>query len=140
MRTVVSCWRWPCLRREFWRRRFLKAMTVLARPCSTTSAVTSGAFDEGRAERHVVAFAMREHLADFDDIADFAGDLLDLQYVVGGDAILLAARFDDCEHFLPFAVRSAWFRAQAIRPSFCQSAGFKVQTARRGSTPDARCP
>ena len=30
IRTVVSSWRWPRLRREFWRRRFLKAMTVRA--------------------------------------------------------------------------------------------------------------
>src|SRR5262245_39744163 len=40
MRTVVWCWRWPRLRREFLRRRFLKAMTLGARPWSTTSATT----------------------------------------------------------------------------------------------------
>ena len=32
IRTVVSSWRWPSLRREFWRRRFLKAMTVRRGP------------------------------------------------------------------------------------------------------------
>src|SRR5690606_41294065 len=31
----------------------------------------------------------------------------DLQWIVGGDAMLFAARFDDCDHFLPFAIRSA---------------------------------
>jgi hypothetical protein len=55
---------------------------------------------------------MREHIADFDHVADFAGDLLDLQHIIGDDAILLAARFDDCEHFLPFAVRSALWNAR----------------------------
>src|SRR6516165_6156527 len=40
MRTVVWCWRWPRLRREFLRRRFLKAITLGARPCLTTSAST----------------------------------------------------------------------------------------------------
>ena len=63
--------------------------------------------DEGRADHDIVTLAMRQHIADFHDVADFAGDLLDLQHIIGGDAILLAARFDDCEHFLPFAVRSA---------------------------------
>src|SRR5690606_8836769 len=66
-----------------------------------------GAVHERLAESDIVALAMREYLPDFDDVADLALDLLDLQYIVGGDAILLAARFDDCEHFLPFAVRSA---------------------------------
>ena len=36
---VNSC-RWPRLRREFFRRRFLKAMTLAPRPCSRTSAAT----------------------------------------------------------------------------------------------------
>src|SRR5690606_15084216 len=40
MRTVVRSWRWPRLRREFLRRRFLKAMTLGPRVCSTSSATT----------------------------------------------------------------------------------------------------
>ena len=60
------------------------------------------AIDERRAERDGVTLAMREHIADFHDVADFAGDLLDLQHIIGDDAILLAARFDDCEHFFAF--------------------------------------
>ena len=66
-----------------------------------------GAGHERRADRRLVAVADGQHLREFDDVAGVAGELLDLQEVIGGDAILLAARFDDCEHFLPFAVRSA---------------------------------
>jgi len=66
-----------------------------------------GAIDERRAERDVLALAMGQHLADLDDFADLGLELLDLEQIVGGNAVLLAARFDDCEHFLPFAVRSA---------------------------------
>ena len=47
IRTIVRCWRWPRLRLEFWRRRFLKAMTLRARPCSTTSAVTMAPSTKG---------------------------------------------------------------------------------------------
>ncbi len=39
-RTIVNSWRWPRLRREFLRRRFLNAMTFGPRPCSSTSAAT----------------------------------------------------------------------------------------------------
>src|SRR5262245_52579576 len=39
-RMSVNSWRWPRLRREFLRRRFLKAMTLGPRPCSITSAAT----------------------------------------------------------------------------------------------------
>src|SRR5262249_2740746 len=39
-RSMVNSWRWPRLRREFFRRRFLKAMTLGPRPCSSTSAAT----------------------------------------------------------------------------------------------------
>src|SRR5690348_15676740 len=40
IRTRVYSWRWPRLRREFFRRRFLKAMTFGPRPCSSTSPAT----------------------------------------------------------------------------------------------------
>src|SRR5262245_33770230 len=40
IRTRVNSWRWPRFLREFLRRRFLKAITLGPRPCSTTSAAT----------------------------------------------------------------------------------------------------
>src|SRR6202035_4574576 len=40
IRTRVYSWRWPRLRREFLRRRFLKAMTFGPRPCSRISPAT----------------------------------------------------------------------------------------------------
>src|SRR5229473_896525 len=40
MRTTENSWRWPRLRREFLRRRFLNAMTFSPRPCSTISPAT----------------------------------------------------------------------------------------------------
>src|SRR6266508_4055516 len=51
----------------------------------------------GGAERDVVA-AHDQHLAELDDLARVALDLGDLQHVLGGDAVLLAAGFDVCEH------------------------------------------
>src|SRR5206468_3411945 len=38
MRTSVNSWRWPILRRDFLRRRFLKAIMFGPRPCSRTAA------------------------------------------------------------------------------------------------------
>jgi hypothetical protein len=58
-----------------------------------------GAIDERRAERRIFTFADCKHLGKFNDVTGVAGDLFDLQDVFGGDAILLAARFNDCEHF-----------------------------------------
>src|ERR1700758_2806104 len=40
MRRSVNSWRWPILRREFLRRRFLNAMILPPRPCSSTCAAT----------------------------------------------------------------------------------------------------
>jgi len=40
IRIRTKSWRWPRLRREFLRRRFLKAMTLAPRPCSMISAAT----------------------------------------------------------------------------------------------------
>src|SRR6185437_16147946 len=75
-----------------------------------------GAFNEGRADRGVLALAHGEDFGDFDDVASIAGDLADGDDVIGGNAILLATRFDDCEHFLPFAVRSG-FKERSTRSS-----------------------
>ena len=60
---------------------------------------------------------------------------LDLQYVIGGDAILLAARFDDCEHFLPFAVRSALL--DRLRRSGRLFVSLRVQKASGAEKPHA---
>src|SRR5262245_37221361 len=40
IRTRVNSWRWPRLRREFLRRRFLNAITFGPRACDSTSAAT----------------------------------------------------------------------------------------------------
>ena len=99
------------------------------------------AIDERRAERDILALAMREHVADLDDIADIGFDFFDLQEIVGGDAILLAARFNDCEHFLPFAVRSALMnRLRRFGRLFVSLRVQKTSGAEEPSTPIARCP
>ena len=94
---VNSC-RWPRLRREFLRRRFLNAMTFGPRPCATTSAATEAPETVGL-PRSTLSPPTHQHFAELNDLAGLAGDLLDLDLVVGGNAILLAAGFDDCEHF-----------------------------------------
>jgi hypothetical protein len=84
---------------------------------------------------------MREHVADLDDIADIGFDFFDLQEIVGGNAILLAARFNDCEHFLPFAVRSALMnRVWRFGRLFVSLRVQKTSGAEEPSTPIARCP
>ena len=97
MRIRVNSCRWPRLRREFLRRRFLKAMTLAPRPCSSTSAATLAPDNRRRAERGVVA-AQHQHLAELDDLAGLALDLLDLEHLSSAHPVLLAAGFDDCEH------------------------------------------
>src|SRR5690606_7002106 len=47
IRTVESSWRWPLRRRELWRRRFLKTMTVFDFLVSTSSAATSAPSTSG---------------------------------------------------------------------------------------------
>src|SRR4029079_922034 len=42
--------------------------------------------------------ADHQHLAELHDFAGLALNLVDLEHVVGGDSVLLAAGFDDCEH------------------------------------------
>ena len=59
----------------------------------------------GNDEVKAVAEALM-NLGEFDHIAGIAGDLLNLEYVIGGNAILLAARFDDREHRFHPRVRS----------------------------------
>jgi hypothetical protein len=49
-----------------------------------------------------------------DDLARLAGNLSDLQLVLGGNAVLPAAGSDDCEHFSLVFVSAA----QDTRPGF----------------------
>src|SRR5690606_29711555 len=56
------------------------------------------AFNDRQADLDVCAFANGENVAQLYDFASFASDLLDLQYIVRGNAVLLATGFDDCEH------------------------------------------
>jgi hypothetical protein len=84
---------------------------------------------------------MREDVADLDHIADSGFDFFDLQEIVGGNAILLTARFNDCEHFLPFAVRSALMnRLWRFSRLFVSLRVQKTSGAEEPSTPIARCP
>ena len=97
MRTVVCSWRWPRLRREFLRRRFLKAMTLGPRPCSTTSATTLAPETTGApilgspADQH-------QHLGELHLGARIARHLLDGHHLVGSHTVLLAAGLDDSIH------------------------------------------
>ena len=58
-----------------------------------------GVGDERHADRRLVA-AEHDDLAEGHLVADLAVELGDLQCFVGDNAILLAARFDDCEHLI----------------------------------------
>jgi hypothetical protein len=59
-----------------------------------------GTGDARLTEGHVVA-AHDQDFAELDDFAWLAGDLIDLEHVIGGRPILLAAGFEDCEHLFP---------------------------------------
>src|SRR5215813_2339846 len=59
----------------------------------------AGAAYERGADGDLVAVAEHQDLAELDDLAGSAGQALDLDHVVGGDPVLLAAGADDCEHF-----------------------------------------
>ena len=98
MRTVVCSWRWPRLRREFLRRRFLKAMTLRARPCSTTSAVTLAPEMVGLPILRLGGAGDHQHLGELHRRTGVARDLLDRQHLVRRHAILLAASLDDSVH------------------------------------------
>ena len=98
MRTVVCSWRWPRLRREFLRRRFLKAMH-LARPALLDDLGHDfGARDARLAELRLGGAGHHQHLGELHRRAGVACDLLDRQHLVGRHAILLAASFDDSVH------------------------------------------
>ena len=97
MRSRVNSCRWPRLRREFFRRRFLKAMIFGPRPCSITSAATDAPATVG-APGCTLSPPTSKDLAELDDLSRFALDLVDLELVFGGNPVLLAARFEDREH------------------------------------------
>ena len=56
----------------------------------------------------MISFRLEDHHEELKaTVAGFARDLLDLQRVVDGNAILLAASFDDCEHCIPHSSRGS---------------------------------
>ena len=57
-----------------------------------------GASDQGRADGGVGAFAEHQHLVELDGGTGLAGQLLDLDDVVGGDPVLLPTGLDNCVH------------------------------------------
>src|SRR5262245_3068760 len=80
----------------------------------------AGAAHGGAAHLNAVA-AEQEHF-ELDDIAWLALELVDLDHVVGGDAVLLPAGLDDCEHLsvlvfgsgLGLSVRTGFFQSVAV--------------------------
>ena len=86
------------MRREFLRRRFLKAMTLGAAALLDHLGDDLGARDDRRCRPWVAAAADHQHLGELDLGAGVAGDLLDGQDLVGGHAVLLAAGLDDSVH------------------------------------------
>ena len=100
--TTVSDWRWPRLRFEFLRRRFLKTMTLSPRVCPTISPATVAPATSGAAEGGLgaIAAADQHDLVEGDGVAGLAVELLDGDGVGGRDPILLPAGLDDCEHCL----------------------------------------
>jgi hypothetical protein len=89
-----------------------------------------GAIDEGCANGCAGAFADHENLVELDGVAGGALELLDRQNVIGGDAVLLATGFDDCEHLLSFRVRPALASRRAVfLPVGTNRPGPSVDTA-----------
>ena len=76
------------------------------------------AIDKRRANRGAVAIADHHHLFEGNDVAGLGGQFLDREFVIGGNAILLAARLDDSEHLIRpcssasfgGAGRASWFQ------------------------------
>ena len=113
-----------------------------------------GACDRGGAECDAVA-AHNQDLAEFNNFAGLALDLVDLEHVLSGNAVLLTARFEDREHLF-LRVRSR--RSDIFRTGFLQSmpgdgcwravTGLSLTCAKRppyGGTPSqcqemANCP
>src|SRR4029079_14592063 len=88
-----------------------------------------GGAGNGRlAERDRVA-ADHQNLAELDDLAGIALDLLDLDHILGGNAVLLAAGTDDCEHRSCPRVR---FRRSDRSGPASFSRGLGVDAARAG--------
>jgi hypothetical protein len=64
-----------------------------------------GAGNRGLTQRDAIATHDQDG-AELHDLAGIALDLLDLDHVLGGDAVLLAAGSDDCEHWCVLVVDS----------------------------------
>src|SRR5215467_10770847 len=60
----------------------------------------------GRSAERDGITAHHQHVAELDDLAGLAPDLIDLEHILGGNAVLLAAGADDCEHRFSPRVRS----------------------------------
>ena len=114
MRTLTRSWRWPRLRREFLRRRFLKEMTFGPRVCLDELGDDLGAGNERAAEFGFVA-ADHEDFGELDLGAGVAGDLFDGDDVVSSNTVLLAARLDDSVHGYSFNVIRALWRRSLLR-------------------------
>ena len=122
--TIVRSCLWPRLRLEFLRRRFLNAMTLGPRVCSTISPTTLAPATCGAPISAGLAVEQRENLRESHLRPGFAFKRHDGNLVVGGDLILLAAGLDDCEHrFLRVQPGSA---REPARPASLQwePAGF----------------
>ena len=132
-RTIVRSCRWPRLRFEFLRRRFLNAMTLGPRVCSTISPTTLAPATCGAPTWLARAVEQRQHLVEHDPRAGLARQRHDGDAFVGGDRVLLAAGLDDCEHrFFPCSARlvararAAGFFAVGPKSRLCQTAGLTL--------------
>ena len=75
-------------------------MTFSPRVCSTTSPVTVDTRDERRADLGAVVVRDHQNLVERDGGARLAFERGDGNDIIGGDAILLAAGLDHCEHLI----------------------------------------
>ena len=103
---VRSC-RWPRLRFEFCRRRFLKAMTLGPRSWATISPVTVAPLTKGAPNLVSSVSDEHEHFGEGDRVTQLTRQAHDRDGVFRGDAVLLAACLDDSEHDVSFSV-SDW--------------------------------
>ncbi len=80
-------------------------MTLSPRSCWSTSPATVAPDNQRGADLGAVA-ADHQHLAEFNHLAGLGRDAVDPDDIFRGDAVLLAARFDDCEHLSFLRVRT----------------------------------
>jgi hypothetical protein len=78
-----------------------------------------GGAGDGRRTEHDAVAADDEHFAEFDDLTGFALDLVDLEHIFRGNAVLLATCLEDREHLF-FLVFGFQYSARC-RTGFFQS-------------------